>query len=190
MRPPCVGHRRDFGRGKPVAAMSWGGRVSIRAHNHSLIDVQVDRFLRTSRHPIAPHRSAPIRRLLKPLFPSFIKSDLPIWKSRRLPRQLHDRLPYLAAIGEGLQQKTFIAFLDHFDLGWFLRHLINGGSAGLDENKKAPNMSGPRLLCRGTSAYAAEAFLLTPLRSATLLSLVFAAFSSFRFVVNNRTTSS
>ena len=38
--------------------------------------------------------------------------------------------------------------------------------------------------------YAAEAFLFTPLRSATLLSLVFAAFSSLRFVVNSRTTSS
>jgi hypothetical protein len=39
-------------------------------------------------------------------------------------------------------------------------------------------------------SYAAEAFLLTPLRSATLLSLELAAFSSFRFVVKSRTTSS
>lgn len=40
-------------------------------------------------------------------------------------------------------------------------------------------------------SYAAvEAFLLTPLRSAIVLSFVFAAFSSFRFVVRKRTISS
>ena len=37
---------------------------------------------------------------------------------------------------------------------------------------------------------AVEAFELTPLRSATVLSLVFAAFSSFRLVVRKRTISS
>ena len=59
-------------------------------------------------------------------------------------------------------------------------------------NEKAPNASsGPFLCLVGVHPpYAAEAFLFTPLRSATLLSLVFAAFSSLRFVVSNRTTSS
>ena len=37
---------------------------------------------------------------------------------------------------------------------------------------------------------ALEALVLTPLRSAMVLSLVFAAFSSFRLVVRKRTTSS
>ena len=37
---------------------------------------------------------------------------------------------------------------------------------------------------------AVEAFALTPLRNATVLSLVFAAFSSFRLVVRKRTISS
>jgi hypothetical protein len=58
-------------------------------------------------------------------------------------------------------------------------------------NEKAPNSVGalPRIVGVRPS-YAAEAFLFTPLRSATPFSFVFAAFSSLRFVVNNRTTSS
>jgi hypothetical protein len=59
-----------------------------------------------------------------------------------------------------------------------------------EASKKAPNKSGP-FLHRGVHPpYAAEAFLFTPLRVATVFSLVLAAFSSFRFVVNRRTTSS
>ena len=62
---------------------------------------------------------------------------------------------------------------------------------GREQRKGPERRSGPFLRIVGVHPpYAAEAFLLTPLRSATLLSLVFAAFSSLRFVVNSRTTSS
>src|ERR1700733_7405157 len=58
-------------------------------------------------------------------------------------------------------------------------------------NEKAPNIVGAFLpLFAGVHPpYAAEAFLFTPLRVATVFSLVFAAFSSLRFVVRRRTTS-
>jgi hypothetical protein len=75
------------------------------------------------RHARERHaRGHPLRRPSKSIFPALIKSDLPVWETRRFPRQLHDRLPLLAAISEGLQQKAFIAFLHYFDLGWDLRH--------------------------------------------------------------------
>jgi hypothetical protein len=58
-------------------------------------------------------------------------------------------------------------------------------------NEKAPNSVGAFPSVAGVHPlYAAEAFLFTPLRVATVFSLVFAAFSSFRFVVRRRTTSS
>jgi hypothetical protein len=58
-------------------------------------------------------------------------------------------------------------------------------------NEKAPNSVGAFSCVAGVHPpYAAEAFLFTPLRVATVLSLVFAAFSSLRFVVRRRTTSS
>jgi hypothetical protein len=44
----------------------------------------------------------------KSLLPAFVEGHLSVRKPRRLPRQLDDRLPLLAAIGEGLQQKAFI----------------------------------------------------------------------------------
>jgi len=54
--------------------------------------------------------------------------------------------------------------------------------------KKAPSRGFPLLIA--ATSYAADALELTPLRNATALSLVFAAFSSLRFVVSSRTTSS
>jgi hypothetical protein len=58
-------------------------------------------------------------------------------------------------------------------------------------NEKAPNSVGAFPSVAGVHPpYAAEAFLFTPLRVATVFSLVFAAFSSLRFVVRRRTTSS
>ena len=58
-------------------------------------------------------------------------------------------------------------------------------------NERPRTASGPLLRIAGVHPpYAAEAFLFTPLRVATVFSLVFAAFSSLRFVVRRRTTSS
>jgi hypothetical protein len=62
---------------------------------------------------------------------------------------------------------TTSIFVGFFAMGHKIRV-----SDGLDKNKKAPNLSG--LVCSAGvhPPYAAEAFLLTPLRSPTLLSLV------------------
>jgi hypothetical protein len=56
------------------------------------------------------------------LLPALVEGDLSVRKPRRLPRQLDDRLPLLAAISERHQKKTFISFLHNLDLGWGFRH--------------------------------------------------------------------
>jgi len=58
------------------------------------------------------------------------------------------------------------------------------------EAKKGRDASGLICLAGVHRPYAAEALLLTPLRVATIFSLALAAFSSFKFEVKRRTTSS
>ena len=74
---------------------------------------------------------------------------------------------------------------------WFLRR------ARCDQSRRviSEKNSGSAIFAKPLSIderrqAAVEAFALTPLRSATVLSLVFAAFSSFRLVVRKRTISS
>jgi hypothetical protein len=52
-----------------------------------------------------------LRQPSKSLFPALVEGDPSVRKPRRLPRQLDDRLPHLAAIGERYQKNAFIAFL-------------------------------------------------------------------------------
>src|SRR5665213_2698715 len=73
----------------------------------------------------------------------------------------------------------------------WIRTRIRAAALFACSNEKAPNSVGAFPSVAGVHPpYAAEAFLFTPLRVATVFNLVFAAFSSFRFVVRRRTTSS
>jgi hypothetical protein len=63
-----------------------------------------------------------LARSSKSLFPALVQCHLSVWKPRRLPRQLDDRLSLLAAIRERHQEKAFIALLDDLDTGCGLRH--------------------------------------------------------------------
>ena len=74
---------------------------------------------------------------------------------------------------------------------WFVRRKMRSVRQAQDLGKEQRLRDFAKPLSIDQSAQAAvEAFALTPLRSATVLSLVFAAFSSFRLVVRKRTISS
>jgi hypothetical protein len=72
--------------------------------------------LLTSAHATGLARSS------KSLFPALVQCHLSVWKRRRLPRQLDDRLSLLAAIRERHEEKAFIALLHDLDTGCGLRH--------------------------------------------------------------------
>jgi hypothetical protein len=74
---------------------------------------------------------------------------------------------------------------------WYVRRKIRSvRRAGKLRQANTPLPRGAVLADLNCYQAALDAFALTPLRSATVLSLVFAAFSSFRLVVRKRTISS
>jgi hypothetical protein len=74
---------------------------------------------------------------------------------------------------------------------WYLRRKMRSvRKARAAEKTAAPRFREAANINRRGLQAALDAFALTPLRSATVFSLVFAAFSSFRLVVRKRTISS
>src|SRR5262245_37303540 len=74
---------------------------------------------------------------------------------------------------------------------WFVRRKLRYvRHARIGKNKRAAPRFREAARSSRTRQAASDAFALTPLRNATVLSLVFAAFSSFRLVVRKRTISS
>ena len=72
---------------------------------------------------------------------------------------------------------------------WYGRRQMRRGGEDFGKKQRLRDLAKPlRSIDRRQAAV--EAFALTPLRSATVLSLVFAAFSSLRLVVRKRTISS
>ena len=71
---------------------------------------------------------------------------------------------------------------------WYGRRQMRRGGVRFRDKAAAPRSRSRQDRCPRQAAV--EAFALTPLRSATVLSLVFAAFSSLRLVVRKRTISS
>ncbi len=67
---------------------------------------------------------------------------------------------------------------------------LTGFSGWICLRRKRPRAFAEPLRIRGEIQAAVDAFALTPLRSATVFNLVFAAFSSLRLVVRKRTISS
>jgi hypothetical protein len=94
-----------------------------------------------------------LRQPSKSLFPALVEGDLSVRKPRRLPRQLDDRLPLLAAISERHQKKAFIAFLHNLDPGWGLRH---GHRTQFPKASSSYLMPGRGVTCPRRSMYRAE----------------------------------
>ena len=69
-----------------------------------------------------------LRQPSKSLFPALFEGDPSVRKPRRLPWQLNDRLPHLAAIGERHQKKAFIALLHGLRRGNETQLAMSGSS--------------------------------------------------------------
>ena len=177
------GARRPF---SPVLSAAVLGHPSIsRASSHLLRQRNADREARnppqTGSRPgwratrTAGGRAGRRRRGTRFAWPAGLRDWLFVGGEKQRPRGIYRRI---AGLADGLGGGMVCASQMAFGAGGS-RTLITSG----------PAISRSHSGSEGDQA-AVEAFALTPLRSATVFSLVLAAFSSLRLVVKKRTISS